>query len=296
MDLFLSMMQALGLLIIAPLVAGIIKKIKARLQNRRGSSVFQVYFDLVKLLAKDSVTSPTVSWIFSVAPYIYFAGALAASSLVPIFYFSGKGFGDIFMLIYLLALGRFFLVLASLDAGSAFGGMGGAREMFIAVMVEPALLLSMCTIVFKAQTSSLGFMVSNVMNSPFSLAYIFAAIAFFIVLIAETGRIPVDNPDTHLELTMIHEGMILEYSGRKLALILWATAVKQIVMILLFVVLFLPWNIVGAASLIWLFIKVLLVAMIIAIAETSTNKMRLFKVPNFLAVSCLLSLLALVAQ
>jgi formate hydrogenlyase subunit 4 len=296
MDLFLSMMQALGLLIGAPLVGGMIKKTKARLQNRRGSSIFQVYFDLAKLLAKDSVTSPTVSWIFKVTPYIYFASALTAGSLVPIFSFSGKGFGDIFMLIYLLALGRFFLVLASLDAGSAFGGMGGAREMFIAVMVEPALLLSMCTVILKAQTSSLGFMVSNVMNSPFSLAYIFAAIAFFIVLIAETGRIPVDNPDTHLELTMIHEGMVLEYSGRRLALILLATNVKQIVMILLFVVLFFPWNVVGTNSFIWPVVKVILVTFMIAIAETSTNKMRLFKVPNFLAVSCLLSLLALVAQ
>lgn len=289
MNIFLSVIQALGLVLCAPLVAGIIKITKAKLQNRRGPVIFQVYFDLLKLLAKDSVISPTVSWIFRLTPYIYFAGAMAASSLVPMFSFSGTGFGDVFTLIYLLALGRFFLVLASLDAGSSFGGMGGAREMFIAVLVEPALLLSMLTIALKAQTTSLGFMASSAANSPFSLAYVFAAIAFFIVLIAETGRIPVDNPDTHLELTMIHEGMVLEYSGRNLALIFLASAVKQMIMIVLFVVLFLPWNVFGDFAFIGMVGKVALVAVAIAVAETSTNKMRLFKVPNFLAISHLSS-------
>jgi len=193
-------------------------------------------------------------------------------------------------------LGRFFLVLASLDAGSAFGGMGGAREMFIAILVEPALLLSMLTVALKAQTTNLGLMASLMESSPLSLAYVFAAIAFFMVLLTETGRIPVDNPDTHLELTMIHEAMTLEYSGRKLALIFWASAVKQLIMMLLFILLFLPGNVFGSAFFMDIILKVLLVAIAISIIETSTNKMRLFKVPNFMAVSCLLSLLALVAQ
>lgn len=292
MNILQSVIQALGVVLLAPLVAGIIKTAKARLQSRRGPGFFQVYFDLVKLLDKDSVVSPTVSWIFNSAPYIYFAGGMAAAALVPMTAKS-SGASDVFTLIYLLALGRFFLVLASLDAGSAFGGMGGAREMFIAILVEPALLLSILTVAFKAQTTNLGLMAIHAANSSLSLAYVFAAIAFFIVLIAETGRIPVDNPDTHLELTMVHEGMILEYSGRKLALIFWATAVKQLIMILLFVLLFLPG---GGIGFIWTVLKVLLMALTIALAETSTNKMRLFKVPNFLAVSCLLSLLALVAQ
>lgn len=292
MNILLSVIQALGVVLLAPLVAGVIKTAKARLQSRRGPGFFQVYFDLVKLLDKDSVVSPTVSWIFNSAPYIYFAGGMAAAALVPMTAKS-SGASDVFILIYLLALGRFFLVLASLDAGSAFGGMGGAREMFIAILVEPALLLSILTVAFKAQTTNLGLMAIHAANSSLSLSYVFAAIAFFIVLIAETGRIPVDNPDTHLELTMVHEGMILEYSGRKLALIFWATAVKQLIMILLFVLLFLPG---GGIGFIWTILKVLLIALTIALAETSTNKMRLFKVPNFLAVSCLLSLLALVAQ
>jgi len=295
MNIVLSVIQALGVVLLAPLVAGVIKTVKARLQNRRGPRLFQMYFDLLKLLAKDSVVSPTVSWIFTIAPYIYLAGSIAAAALVPVVTTS-SGIGDAFTLIYLLALGRFFLVLASLDAGSAFGGMGGAREMFIAILVEPALLLSMVTVAFKAQTTNLGLMASMVENSPLSLAYVFAAVAFFIVLIAETGRIPVDNPDTHLELTMIHEGMTLEYSGRKLALIFWASAVKQLIMMLLFILLFLPGNVFGSAIFMGIVFKVLLVAVVIAIAETSTNKLRLFKVPDFLAVSCLLSLLALVAQ
>lgn len=292
-EFFLNFVQALGVMMCSPLVSGIIKKSKARLQNRRGPGIFQPYFDLAKLLKKHSVTSATVSWIFSLAPYIYFASALAASSMIPVFSFSG---GDLFLLIYILVLGRFFLVLASLDAGSAFGGMGGAREIFIAVMVEPALLLAMCTVAVKAQTSSLGTMALSAAGSPFSPAYIFSAIAFFIVLVTETGRIPVDNPDTHLELTMIHEGMLLEYSGRKLALIMWAAAIKQMIMILLFIVLFLPWNLFGAAGFTGIVLKVLLVAVVIAVGETSSSKMRLFKIPGFLAVSCLLSLLALVAQ
>lgn len=296
MNIVLSVFQALGVVMLAPLVAGVIKTAKARLQNRRGPGIFQGYFDLMKLLHKDSVVSPTISWIFKIAPYIYFAGSTAAAALVPVVIIRSSNVGDVFTLIYLLALGRFFLVLASLDAGSAFGGMGGAREMFIAILVEPALLLSMLTVAFKTQSTNLGLMASMVESSPLSLAYVFAAIAFFMVLIAETGRVPVDNPDTHLELTMIHEGMTLEYSGRKLALIFWASAVKQLVMILLFILLFLPGHIFGSAIFIEMVLKVLLVAVSIAIAETSTNKLRLFKVPNFLAISCLLSLIALVAQ
>ena len=296
MNIVFAMIQALGFILLAPLVSGVIKKIKARLQNRRGPRVYQVYLDLIKLLRKDSVTSPTVSWIFRIAPYIYFASAAAAAALMPVLITQGAGIGDAFTLIYLLALGRFFLVLASLDAGSAFGGMGGAREMFIAILIEPAFLLSLLTVAFKAHTTNLGLMANWAHSSPLSLAYVFAAIAFFMVLIAETGRIPVDNPDTHLELTMVHEGMILEYSGRNLALIFWATAVKQLLMILLLILFFLPGHIFSGAIVMDMLVKILLVAVMIAITETSTNKLRLFKVPNFLAVSCLLSLLALVAQ
>lgn len=282
-------LQAVVIVLAAPLISGIIKRIKARLQNRRGPGVLQVYRDIFKLLCKDSVISPTSSWIFYVTPFLYFAGALAAAALTPVF---GAG-AEFFAVIYVLAFGRFFLALASLDAGSAFGGMGGSREMFISVLVEPALLLALLTAAFQSGSANLGFIVQHMPDNGFTLSRIFAMLAFLIVLIAEMGRIPVDNPDTHLELTMIHEGMVLEYSGRFLGLITWAASIKQLVFILLFVLIFLPsaaWGLEGTV------ILVLLTGAMAAGIETFTNKMRLFRVPGFLALSGLLSLLALVAQ
>jgi formate hydrogenlyase subunit 4 len=176
--------------------------------------------------------------------------------------------------------------------------MGASREVFIGVLVEPALLLALLTVALKAGSTNLNIMSHSVMGSGILLRYVFAAIAFLIVVIAETGRIPVDNPDTHLELTMIHEGMLLEYSGRQLGLLFWASFIKQLVIILLFVQLFIPggltlsmpWNI------LWLTGKVIIMAILLAGIETTTNKMRLFRVPRLLMVSCLFSLLALVAQ
>jgi len=295
--------QAILLAVLAPFIAGLIKKIKARLQNRRGPGIFQVYYDLHKLFLKDSVVSPTVSWIFSVAPFIYFAAALGAAALVPgltsLMPEIGSRFVDLFMLLYLFVLGRFFLALASLDAGSSFGGMGGAREMFIAVLVEPAILLALLTVAFRTHSSGLTAMAGVGADESSALALIFAAAAFFIVLIAESSRIPVDNPDTHLELTMVHEGMVLEYSGRWLGMIVWATAIKELVLIILFSTFFLPWPIVGwsfSAKVVMLVGKILLCIAAITLVETVTNKMRLFKVPGFLAVAALLGLLAIVAQ
>lgn len=281
----------------APLLAGVIKTAKARLQNRRGPGLIQSYFDLAKLLRKDSVVSPTTSWLFTAAPYVYFAAAVAAAGLVAAGRF--HGFADLFLLVYTFGLGRFFLALASLDAGSSFGGMGGSREMYIAVLVEPALLLALLSVAGPAGTTALSGMIDSAARAPLSLPYILTAIAFFVVVLAETGRIPVDNPDTHLELTMIHEGMVLEYSGRPLALIHWASMIKQTVVLTLFVAYFIPWSLQGVGLLpnqLWFAGKVLLAALLLALAETSTNKMRLFRLPGFLAVSCLLSLLALVAQ
>lgn len=282
-------LQAVLFLAFAPLASGMIKMVKARLQNRRGPGIFQVYRDIGKLLRKDSVVSPTVSWIFYAAPFCYFGAALAAAALTPVL----QAGTDFFALIYLLAFGRFFLALASLDAGSSFGGMGGSREMFISVLVEPALFLALLIPAFKGGSTDLTVMASAASANGFTLSHIFALLAFFIVLIAETGRIPVDNPDTHLELTMIHEGMVLEYSGRFLGLISWAASIKQMVVILLFVMLYLPvytWGIAGITA------AAVVTGVAIACMETATNKIRLFRVPGLLALSGLLSLLALVAQ
>lgn len=302
-QLLVGLSQAAMVASLAPLTAGLIKTAKARLQNRRGPGLLQPYYDLAKFLSKDSVVSPTTSWLFAAAPGVYFAAALGAAALAPVLaplaLGLGVGFADLFMLLYLFALGRFFLALASLDAGSSFGGMGGSREMFIAVLAEPAILLALLTVALPAGTTGLAAMAAAAGGVEWTLSEVFAAGAFFIVLVAETGRIPVDNPDTHLELTMIHEGMILEYSGRPLGLIHWAVAIKQLVMIALFAVLFLPgaplsWPPLAQAGV--LAAKVAATALALAAAETATNKMRLFRVPALMTVSGVLALLALVAR
>ena len=295
-SMFLGLLGMLLALSAAPLVAGFVKKVKALLQNRRGFSVWQPYFDLDKLLHKDRIISPTVSTVFLVAPYLYFAAAVTAAGLTC---FASLGLlSDFLLIVYVLALGRFCLALASLDAGSAFGGMGGSREMYISVLVEPALLLSLLTVALPAGTTGLSAMISEAADFPVTVPYVLSAAAFFIVAIAETGRIPVDNPDTHLELTMVHEGMVLEYSGRELALIHWAAMVKQFTILLLFARLFIPWTFgfEGFVAVIWLACKVMFGAALLALVETSTNKLRLFKLPGLLSVSGLLSVLALIAQ
>lgn len=289
----------LGILLamaLAPLVAGIIKKIKALLQNRRGFVIWQPYFDIDKLLHKDRVLSPTTSMVFLLAPYLYFSSALTAAGLTCL-----NSFGlmtDFLLVVYVLAFGRFCLVLASLDGGSTFGGMGGSREMYISVLVEPALLLSLLTVALPVGSTGLIGMTAVAKVFPITVPYVLSATAFVIVAVAETGRIPVDNPDTHLELTMVHEGMVLEYSGRELALIHFASMVKQFTILVLFAQLFIPWNfgLTGLAAVLWMAVKILFGAVLLALVETSTNKLRLFKLPGLLAVSGLLSILALIAQ
>lgn len=283
-------------LAIAPLVAGWIKKVKAALQSRRGFPVYQPYFDLDKLLHKDRVLSPTVSKVFLAAPYVYFATAAAVAGLTLL---GTAGLPvDFLLVVYLLALGRFALAAASLDAGSAFGGMGGSREMYIAVLIEPALFLALLTVALPAGTTSVPALMAAAKETMFTVPYTLMAAAFFIVIIAETGRIPIDNPDTHLELTMVHEGMVLEYSGRELALIHWASMVKQLTLLVLFARLFVPWAPfeTTAAIVVWTMVKVFVAAAALAVVETSTNKLRLFKLQGLLAVSGLLSMLALIAQ
>ena len=297
MSVLFMILQVVVLAVLAPLVAGVIKNTKGKMQSRRGPGYFQVYFDLRKFFQKDNVISPTVSWIFHTTPYIYFATALGAAALAPTLLFDrGFHYDSIFVLIYLLGLGRFFLALASLDAGSTFGGMGGSREMFINALVEPVMMMTLFTVAMRANSTGMSQMASTAASSGISLSSILAAIAFLILTVAETGRIPVDNPDTHLELTMVHEAMVLEYSGRSVALIFWGSAIKQLVTILLMVNLFLPWNPVGMLPPVWMIIKVLVIAVVLAGIETSTNKMRLFRLPGLLIATGCLSLLAIIAM
>jgi formate hydrogenlyase subunit 4 len=306
-QIFISITQIMIIVALAPLLSGIIKKIKAFFQIRKGASIFQPYYDIAKLLRKDSVVSENVSWIFHAAPVISFAALLTAGLIVPVF-ISELPFsfaGDLIAVVYLFALARFFTALASLDAGSSFGGMGGSREMFIASMVEPALMLSIFAVALNVGSTNLSHIsqtVSAMGLSAVSPYHLLAFVALFIIAIAETGRIPVDNPATHLELTMIHEAMILEYSGKQLAIVELCAMVKQLIVFSLIANIFFPWGIANdisaagiAVALLVFLIKIVILGAMMAMVETSTAKWRLFRLPDLLSVSLMLSFLSLVS-
>ena len=305
--IILVVAQTTILLAVSPFIVGLIRKVKARLQLRRGASVFQPYADLAKLFRKQPVVSTTTSWIFTATPYIVFASTLAAGLLVPIFVSSTplNFAGNIIALVYLLALGTFFLMLAGLDAGSAFGGMGSSREAIVASLTEPAMILSIFAIALTKGSTNLSTIVhktallEGIVTDP--SPYLMALAALFIVAIAETGRVPVDNPATHLELTMIHEAMILEYSGRYLALIEWAAGLKLLVFLTLIANVFAPWGIATsmepAALSIGLtiyLVKISGLAVLIGVIESMFAKLRLFRVTDLLGVAFILALLGLV--
>ena len=281
--------QAIILLLLAPMVAGIVKKLKAFMQNRVGSSIFQDYFDIYKWWRKPTMLTPHTSIVFILAPCVYFITTLAAASMLPNFIGGKANFGDVFVFVYLFALGRFFMAISSMDAATAFGGMGGSREVYIAAFVEPVIVLGILSNMLHTGSTSLTGMTLNPNEMNMTVAGVLTGIAFFLVMLAENGRIPVDNPDTHLELTMVHECMTLEYSGRLLSLIHWASQLKLLVFLLIFGMLYLPLNIPLVA-------KVLLGAAGVAVVETLNNKMRLFKVRIYLAAAGIMMLLAVVAR
>jgi len=299
MTILKMFVQAMAIVLLAPLVQGFIQWCKARMQNRRGPVPWQPYLTLFKLLSKDLVIASTASWVTRFTPFVCFGAAFAVAGLVPFIPdASAGGVSDLFLIVYLFGLSRFAMALAGMDTGSSFGGMGSSREMYLAVLIEPAFLLAILASAGAAGSTELDAMVLAAGDHSFTLPYVLAAVAFFIVTIAECGRIPVDNPDTHLELTMFQEAMLIEYSGRHLALLQWSIYVRQFAMIILCVGLFLPWDWTGLipSEFFWTVGKLCMVAFLMAFAETSTAKMRLFRLPNFLAASGLLSLLALVAR
>jgi len=299
-----ALVQGVGMLALAPLLRGLIKKMKATLQTRQGPPVLQVYYDIAKLLRKEPVRSETASWVYVAGPRVYFAAALAATTLVPVLVAAAplENAGGVLGLVGILALGRFALASAALDTGSPFGGMGGSREMTIAALAEPALMLGLFTAALAAGSLNLGAVVRNLLElgTFFHPSDIFALAGLFLVLIAETGRIPVDNPATHLELTMIHEAMVLEYAGPDLALVEWASALKELLYITLLIDLFMP---LGMATTIavgpmlvafaaWAS-KVFLYAVVMTLVESTNAKLRLFRVPELVAVALGLGFLAL---
>jgi len=302
--LTLAVLQAAAMLAVAPLLKTIIKKMKARLQNRQGPPMLQGYYDLSKLLRKEPIRSETASWVYTAGPRVYFAAAVAATTLVPVWIAAAplEAAGGVLLLVGTLALGRFALATAALDTGSPFGGMGASRDMTVAALAEPALMLGLFTSALAAGSLNLGELVRNVLQRGATIhpSDFLAFAGLFIIVIAETGRIPVDNPATHLELTMIHEAMVLEYAGPDLALVEWAAALKELLYLTLLVDLFMPAGIatsaapgaIAVALVAWVG-KVLLLAIAVTVVESTNAKLRLFRVPELVSISLGLGFLAL---
>jgi formate hydrogenlyase subunit 4 len=303
-DLAIQAAQMGLVLALAPLVTGFVRKVKARLMRRRGPPLLQPYRELMRLLGKEAVLAENASWLFRAVPYIVFAITWVAAALVPTFarglVFSWSA--DLIAIIALLGSARFFQALAGLDVGTSFGGIGSSREVMIASLAEPAMLMVVFTLALVAGSTQLStiaaFMASNEVGLRVSLGL--ALIALIMVAIAENARIPVDNPATHLELTMVHEAMVLEYSGRHLALIDLAAQLKLVLYASLIGCVFVPWGLAtpaagpeiyayGVAAYV---AKLLLIGFLLAAFEMSIAKMRVFRVPEFLGGALMLGLLA----
>ncbi len=303
-DLAVQGAQMLLVLLLAPLLTGLVRKVKARLLRRRGPPLLQPYRDLLRLLRKEVVLAENASWLFRVIPYLVFAATWVAAALVPTFQ-SGLVFSwsaDLIAIIALLGSARFFLALAGLDVGTSFGGIGSSREVMIASLAEPAMLMAVFTLALIAGSTQLStvaaFMASSEVGLRVSLGL--ALFALIMVAIAENARIPVDNPATHLELTMVHEAMVLEYSGRHLALIDLASELKLLLYMSLIGCVFMPWGIAPtgasiqalAIGLAAYLAKLVGGGFLLAVFETGIAKMRVFRVPEFLGAALMLGLLA----
>ena len=303
LDSLSSIAQMLFVLLLAPGITGLVRKIKAQLLLRQGPPVLQPYRDLARLFRKETVLAQNASWLFRAAPYLVFALTLVAAALVPTVA-TERPFAlaaDLIAIIALLASARFFLALAGFDVGTSFGGIGSSREVMIASLAEPAMLMITFSIALVAGSTNLSaiaeFMSTHV---EVEVSFALALVGFIMVAIAENARIPVDNPATHLELTMVHEAMVLEYSGRHLALIEWAASLKLLLYISLLATIFAPWGIAtfgagfAAASLALIAYlgKLGIGGALLAVFEVSIAKMRVFRVPEFLGAAVMLGLLA----
>ncbi|MEK7150892.1 MAG: NADH-quinone oxidoreductase subunit H [Patescibacteria group bacterium] len=299
MVIFLWIIQVFFISGLSPLGVGFVRKLKAKFQNRQGASIFQPYKDLWKLFHKDEIISTDASWIFTYTPIIIFATTFFVGASVPLFasFFGSTLASDMLVIIYTLAIGTFFLTLAGIDVGSAFGGFGSSREMTISALAEGGLLFVLLSAALRSNSTNL-FTIATAepfMHADTFLPTILAFFGFFIVLLAETARFPFDNPATHLELTMIHEAMILEYSGKKLALMEWASASKLLIFASLGVNLFFPWGMANSTqpSIILLsgiifVVKILVVYTAVAVLESSIAKFRYFRLPDLLMVAFVL--------
>jgi len=302
-DWLSQLAQLVLVLAIAPLVTGVTRKFRARLLRRRGPDLWQPYRDLLRLLRKELVVANDASWLYRAAPYIIFATTWVAAALVPTFAtgLAFSGAADLIVIVGLLGTARFFLALAGLDVGTSFGGIGASREMMFASLAEPAMLMVVFTVSLFAGSTQLSSIANYMLgpNANLSISLALALVALLIVSLAENARIPVDNPATHLELTMVHEAMVLEYSGRHLALIEAAASVKLVLYLSLIVCVFVPWGTAPIGSGLGAYLLGLLTyvaklgvgAFLLVVFETAIAKMRVFRVPEFLGVALMLGLL-----
>jgi formate hydrogenlyase subunit 4 len=294
LDVLLQAGQLVLVLAVAPLLLGITRKVRARLLRRIGPPLVQPYRDIGKLMHKEAVLAHNASWLYRVAPYLIFAAIWAGVALIPTFA-TGlmlSSAADLIAIVALLGTARFALALAGMDVGTAFGGIGSSREMLIASLAEPAMLLVVFTVALVAGTTQLSAIASHMIGAPVGLRVSLglALFAFVFIAVAENGRIPIDNPATHLELTMVHEAMVLEYSGRHLAMIEAAAALKLTLYFSLLVCLFVPFGMAttdrGAGALALglaaYLAKLLVLAALLPIGETAVAKMRVFRYPIFL--------------
>ena len=301
--LSVQLAQMLLVLALSPLLIGLVRKLKARLQRRIGPPLVQPYRDLRRLIGKDVVLADNASWLFRVAPYTIFACVWVAAALVPTF---GTGLlfswtGDLIVIIALLGAARFAQALAALDIGTSFGGIGASREVMIASLAEPAMILIVLCVALIAGSTQLSTVANHMLHAEVGLrvSLALALVALVIVALAENARIPVDNPATHLELTMVHEAMVLEYSGRHLAMIELGVALKLLLYISLIAAIFCPIGLAGpdarpAALLLGgaaYVVKLALGGALLAVFETSIAKMRVFRLPNFVGGALMLGLL-----
>jgi formate hydrogenlyase subunit 4 len=304
--LITELLQILIILAISPAFVGWVRVLKCWLQGRTSAGLFQPYRDIMKLFAKDVFLAENASWIFRFTPYLVFGTATLAGGIIPMLSVDLplSASADVIVLVALFAIARFFTALAGMDIGTAFGGMGSSREMTIASLAEPAMLMAIFTISLAAKSTSLSQIVQVIYSGHSMLrpSLAFAFLAFVLISLAETGRIPVDNPATHLELTMIHEAMILEYSGRHLALIEWAGMMKLMLFMALGAALFFPWGIeatgnLGDAALAFLFLllKLAVSGVMLVLIETGLAKMRLFRLTEFLGSAFLMATLGMLS-
>lgn len=305
--IFLQLLQNALVVLAAPLLLGWINQCRAWLQNRSGAGVLQPYRNLIKLFHKDAVLANNASALFRATPYILFSCMWLAAALVPVLAtdLPLSPAVDVIALVGIFALARVFISLAAMDIGTAFGSLGARREMLVGFLAEPALLMVLFTASTISQSTSLNTIVGTLAHKQFMLypSMTFAAVAFAMVLLAENARVPVDNPSTHLELTMIHEAMILEYSARHLAMVEWASAMKLFAYMTIGIALFLPWGIAEAGN--WntmplalslLALKLMLGGTGLALVETVSAKMRIFRVPEFMGTAFLLAVLGLLTH